>query len=93
MPLVTKENINKKDLLIVFAPEYIYSDKKIWDLNKHKKIRTKFAEQLYYEKCHNYLFSSQYIPENQMHSGTKYKADKLKPKGIIVGAMLMGCGI
>ena len=92
MPLVTKENINKKDLLIVFAPEYIYSDKKIWDLNKHKKIRTKFAEQLYYEKCHNYLFSSQYIPENQMHSGTKYKADKLKPKGIIVGAMLMGCG-
>ena len=27
-----------------------------------------------------------------MHSGTKYKADKLKPKGIIVGAMLMGCG-
>ncbi len=37
MPLVTKENINENDLLIVFAPKYIVI--KNMGFNKHEKIK------------------------------------------------------
>ena len=95
MPLIEKENIKKSDLFLIFAPEYSYSIKQVREMNESNKNNVKeqtYSDQLQQEGFYNFLFMHDEIPENQINITNKYSIDELKPKVIIVGALIGDCG-
>lgn len=95
MPLIKKENIKKSDLFLIFAPEYSYSIKQVREINEFNRNNVKqqvYSDQLQEEGFYNFLFMHNEIPDNQINSTSKYSIHQLKPKVMIVGALIGDCG-